>query len=252
MMVKKEGMDMDSGSLSLRILLCDDDPVFLERLRQELRGILKARKLGGAIHTFERPGDIPPELLASCGIFFLDMDFTPQNETGLALAKGIRQVNPEAVIIFLTNYIEYAPAGYEVQAFRYLLKSDAPSKLERSLLDAITHISARREAVTFSVSGEPVTFCLEDILYLEAQGHTVAVHTRQQKEYRLYASLAGLEQQLGSRGFLRIQKSYLVNMRRIQRFRCDSVTLDSGTTLPVSEKSYREQKNRYLLWKGLG
>lgn len=243
---------MDGGAASLRILLCDDDPVFLDRLRQELRGILKARKLGGTIHAFESPGEIPPELLASCGIFFLDMDFSPQNETGLALARAIRQVSPEAVIIFLTNYIEYAPAGYEVQAFRYLLKSDVQSKLEKSLLDAVAHISARRETVTFPVSGEPVTFCLEDILYLEAQGHTVAVHTRERKEYKLYASLAGLEQQLGSRGFLRIQKSFLVNMRRIRRFRCDGVTLDSGTTLPVSEKSYREQKNRYLLWKGLG
>lgn len=234
----------------VRIVLCDDNPVFLERARETIRSALASRKLDGAIHAFSAPKEIPEALLVDCGIFFLDMDFSPANETGLTLAGRIRQVNQDAVIVFLTNYIEYAPAGYKVQAFRYLLKSDVASSLEETLWEAVGQLETKQETVQLSVSGESVTLCLEDILYLEAQAHTVAVHTRGQEAHRVYTSLSALEQQLGSRGFLRIQKSYLVNMRRIQRLRFDYVTLDDGTQLPVSKTGYAEQKRKYMLWKG--
>lgn len=236
----------------VRILLCDDNPVFLERVREKIRSALASRKLDGAIYTFPAPGEIPEALLADCGIFFLDMDFSPEKENGLALAGKIRQANRDAVIVFLTNYIEYAPAGYKVQAFRYLLKSDVDSSLEETLWEAVGQLETKRETIQLSVSGESVTLFLEDILYLEAQAHTVVVHTRGQEEFRVYASLSSLEQQLASRGFLRIQKSYLVNMRRIRRLRFDYVTLDDGTQLPVSKTGYAEQKRKYLLWRGQG
>lgn len=234
----------------VRILLCDDNPVFLERVREMIRNTLASRKLDGAIHAFTAPGEIPEALLADCGIFFLDMDFPSEQETGLTLAGKIRQINRDAVIVFLTNYIEYAPAGYKVQAFRYLLKSDVDSSLEETLWEAVGQLETKKETVQLSVSGESVTLFLEDILYLEAQAHTVVVHTRGQEAHRVYSSLASLEQQIGSRGFLRIQKSYLVNMRRIQRLRFDYVTLDDGTQLPVSKTGYAEQKRKYMLWKG--
>ena len=52
-------------------------------------------------------------------------------------------------------------------------------------------------------------------------------------------------------GFLRIHKSYLVNMAYIRKFRSRECLLLDGTTLAVSEKNYSQQKQKYLLWKGL-
>ena len=70
------------------------------------------------------------------------------------------------------------------------------------------------------------------------------------KTYRFYSSLANLEEHLATQGFLRIQKSYLVNMRRITKYQCNEARLDNGQTLRVSEKNYSENKKQYLLWKG--
>jgi DNA-binding LytR/AlgR family response regulator len=70
------------------------------------------------------------------------------------------------------------------------------------------------------------------------------------KTYKFYSSLASLEEQLADRGFLRIQKSYLVNMRHLRKLQCAQAVLDNGTVLPVSEKTYGEQRQKYLLWKG--
>lgn len=247
------------GASLIRILLCDDDPVFLEQMRTEIRSTLQKAHVGTVIYTFTGAEDIPEELLESCDLYFLDIDFSGKRYTGMDIAKRIRSRSQDSVIIFLTNYIEYAPQGYEVQAFRYVLKSDVQQKLEQYLLEAVSRLSTQRESIQIRISGEPITLYLEDILFVESIAHSAVIHTQNAESandgetvYKLYASLSSLEEQLSDRGFLRIQKSYLVNMRRIKKLRCSEVTLDEGTTLPVSEKTYAEQKKKYLLWKGLG
>lgn len=247
------------GANMIRILLCDDDTVFLEQMRTEIRTALSKAHVGTVIHTFTGAEDIPEELLESCDLYFLDIDFSGKCYTGMDIAKRIRRGSQDPVIIFLTNYIEYAPQGYEVQAFRYVLKSDVHQKLEQYLLEAVNKLSVQRESIQVRISGEPITLYLEDILFVESIAHSAIIHVQNvggtddgQAVYKLYSSLSSMEEQLSDRGFLRIQKSYLVNMRRIKKLRCSEVTLDNGTTLPVSEKTYAEQKKKYLLWKGLG
>lgn len=91
---------------------------------------------------------------------------------------------------------------------------------------------------------------LDEITYLEVMDHSVIIHTSD-GVHLLNATLSGLEQKLETRGFLRIHKSYLVNMRCIRKFRCLECLLADGTTLAVSERHYAQQKQKYLLWKGL-
>lgn len=114
----------------IRIVLCDDNASFLDSFRSEIRDILRRNQLEGNIHLYQYAEDIPEHLISSCNIFFLDIDFSGKTYTGIDLARKIREVNSDAIIVFVTNYIEYAPDGYEVHAFRYLLKSDIHTKLE--------------------------------------------------------------------------------------------------------------------------
>ncbi len=237
------------------ILLCDDSITFLESFRNELRDILRRNQLEGNIHLYQYAEDIPEHLISTCDIFFLDIDFQGKSYTGIDLARKIREVNSDAIIVFVTNYIEYAPDGYEVHAFRYLLKSDIHAKLESCLLQSVQKRQAEQETFQIHVSGEKITVPLTDVLYMESQGHQIIIHiqkagTKTPQLYRFYDSLGSLEKQLCSQGFLRIQKSYLVNMRHIQKYQCNEATLDNGEKLPVSEKNYAEQKKQFLLWKG--
>jgi len=245
----------DIGVNMIRLVLCDDSPVFLERLRSEIQAIQKEEKIFFAISTFSCAEEISPSLLASADAFFLDIDFAGAGYTGIDLARKIREVNQFGVIVFATNYIEYAPAGYEVQAFRYLLKSEIPLKLRSCLKQVVEEIQNIQETVLLKCSGKSIPFSLTDVLYLEAQDHNVVVYvqppkSQDSKEYRLYTTLSNLEEQLINKGFLRIQKSYLVNMRRIQKLQCTGAMLDTGLLLKVSQKTYAEQKKKYLLWEG--
>ena len=59
-----------------------------------------------------------------------------------------------------------------------------------------------------------------------------------------------MEEELAQRGFLRTQKSYLVNMAHIRRFNSRELLISNGVSLPVSDKSYAVCKRQYLLWRG--
>ena len=231
----------------LRILICDDEESFTNRLRGALRAELPETK--AAICAYSAMEEIPEEILAGCDLAFLDVDFAGKQYTGLDIAARVRGLCPKAVIIFVTNYIEYAPRGYEVGAFRYLLKSELERKLGQYLQQALAQLESDRQVLTIRAEGEPVSIPLHQIRYLEANQHTVLVHTTG-RDYITYATLAELEERLETKGFLRIHKSYLVNMAHLSKYQSQEAVLSDGTVLRVSARSYAAQKQKYLLWKG--
>ena len=234
----------------VKILLCDDDTNFLPHLQKKIHAILKEDKQEAMVFTYSSPDTVPDTMVQEADVFFLDMDFRNKTSSGIDLARKIRKWNQDAILIFVTNYIEYAPEGYEVQAFRYLMKSELDTKLPPCLRQAMGRLRSEQKTVRLFVSGEPVTFCAPDILYMESQGHAAVIHMIDKSSHKLYAAMADLEQKFAPLGFLRVHKSYLVNMERITKFQYNALTLDDGTELPVSQKSYAQQKQVYLQWKG--
>lgn len=241
-----------AGKPELRVLLCDDDPAFLAWERDAVGaalGRMGYRVLIVACGSGER---IPEDVIPTCDIAILDIDFPRLQYNGLDIARRLRAARRETVIIFVTNYIEFAPEGYEVQAFRYGLKSEISRKLEQYLAQAVTQLQSTRRTLQIQISGEHIELLLDDILYIESQRHTAVAYVRRgsgMKTYSFYASLTSLEETLGGQGFLRVHKSYLVNMRHIVKYQCKEAILTGGLSLRVSEKSYSEQKKKYLLWR---
>ena len=237
----------------IRVLICDDDALFLDSLYDSVAAFLNDRKLKAKLHKYQFLEEISDQMMASCDIAFLDIDYNARNYTGMDIARRLRQFRKDAIIIFVTNFIEYAPEGYEVQAFRYILKRNLQSELKLYLQQAIDQLNTSRETVKIQVNGEYIDLPIEDVLYMEVMQHNVTVYVRKGKSvksYEIYSSLSDLEERLADRGFLRIHKSILVNLRRITKFQSKAAVLDNGTTLRVSEKGYAENKKKYLLWKG--
>lgn len=238
----------------LSILLCDDDIGMIDTMRSIVESVLEESETKAKMYTFTDASAMSDQVLSSCDIALLDIDFDGAHYTGMDIARRLRSLRNDAIIIFVTNFIEYAPEGYEVQAFRYVLKRDIHNDLKPNLILALDHLS--KETLSIQINGEIISIPLDDILYLEVQQHNVTAVTRKQtldkkqKEYSFYASLSELEERLEPLGFLRIHKSYLVNMKHLKKFQCREALLDNGMTLRVGEKSYAEKKQKYLLWKG--
>lgn len=239
----------------LRILICDDSEVFASQLKAAVEASMKKRGLKVKIHEFHSAEEIGTEILSSCDIAFLDIDFKGKNYNGIDIARRLRSLDNDAVIVFISNYIEYAPAGYEVQAFRYILKDEMPHKLDASVDQIVSHLQTERSSVKIQSNGELIDLPVLKILFIESKGHTLEINILPEgkmgaKKYSCYSTLAKMEADLKEIGFLRIHKSYLVNMRHIKTLNCNELSLVDGTQLRVSSKNYSECKKRYLLWRG--
>lgn len=233
----------------IRILLCDEDPVFLRKIRGMLEEYLQLHHIPAKIHALQTWSSLAERILNSCDMAFLDIPLPSSGLTGLDIAKKLRTVREDAVIIFITNHLTYAPVCFEVQAFRYLLKSEVDQKFDLYLQQALARLQCFRKTIKIKSRGEMVELPVSDILYLESQQHRVCIHLSGGSSRVCYGSLGSLEVSLCPLGFLRIHRSFLVNMQRILKLQCQEVVLEDGTALRVSERSYPELKAQYLTWK---
>lgn len=90
----------------------------------------------------------------------------------------------------------------------------------------------------------------EEIIYIESYGRKLHFHVGNE-EYLTYSKLDDMERDLNDRDFLRIHKSFLVNMRFIERMNGYRVYLKTGSILPVPKARYVDVKEAYTFWKEL-
>ncbi len=156
---------------------------------------------------FSQPSQI--NLSLPYDIALLDIDMGETN--GIELARKLRAENGNIVIIFITNFIQYAPEGFEVQAFRYLLKADFSAKLDSYFDSAVQEVLQRKQLVTISINSEIIDVPVNDILYLESQRRIIVMHLLDEKRpaYQFYGNITELSEKIEPLGFLRIQKAIL-------------------------------------------
>lgn len=240
----------------IRVLICDDDRFFAEQMNVKVQEVFQQLGAIAKIHTYFKWEEIGHPILASCDLAILDIDFTDKKYTGVDIARRLRSLRKDAIIIFVTNYIEFAPDGYEVHAFRYILKSRINEKLEESLRLALSYFQSSKETMKIQINGELIDILLSEILYFESKQHMVVAYVKKEsqgnriKEYCFYATLSDIERSLEQSGFLRIHKSFVVNMNYLRKYQCTEAVLSNGIVLKVSEKNYSAQKKKYLLWRG--
>ena len=138
----------------IRVLICDDDPLFLDSLYNAVVGLLSEKEIRSKVHKLQFMEEISDQMMASCDIAFLDVDYNAKNYTGMDIARRLRQFRKDAIIIFVTNFIEYAPEGYEVQAFRYILKRNLQSELKLYLQQALDQLNTSRETIKIQLHFE--------------------------------------------------------------------------------------------------
>lgn len=117
------------------ILICDDEPAVARQVEQLARQHLEQRGIPVQCAVCTRGEEVLARSdLAQYQLALLDVDL--ETMTGIALGRRLKQQNPELVLVYISAYLEFAPEGYTVRAFRYLLKRDMERMLP-SCLDAV-------------------------------------------------------------------------------------------------------------------
>ncbi len=215
----------------IRVVTIDDEPLALRQLGMYI----------GKIPFLELVAACPSAAAARPYVEQADILYVDINMPDLSGMDFVRSLEHPPLIVFTTAYSEYALDGFKVHAADYLLKPFSFQEFEASAAHLRDRIEAARprtapEALTFKVDYKTVRVEPARIRYVESMSEYLKIWLRDEPAplVVLY-SLKRLAEELPQDRFLRIHRSYFVNLSNIREYTRSSVTLDGGPTLPVGD-----------------
>lgn len=227
------------------IAICDDDDKNREYYHNKLSKILKSTELDIKIQTysdgrqllfeFDKNENIPD-------IIFLDI-YMPKID-GIEVANKLRLMRFDGEIIFLTKSDSYWQNAFDVHAYHYIVKDNCPDEKFNSIVDNVIKsvIDKNEDYILFNSCGKNLSIKIKDILYFEVTKRIVNV-VYLEGTFEFYSTLSKLEEQLFSRNFIRIHKSYLVSKNYIVKIYHNYVVLKDNTKLPLG-RTYKNIINQ--------
>lgn len=235
---------------TMKVIICDDETIFVDAIERRLRNYAAKKDINIDITRCYSASKLLELDLISCDVLFLDIEMPGTD--GISAAREIRKRNQDLILVFITGWIEYAPAGYCVNAYRYILKSALDKEFEPCMDDIQQKLHENAEVITVCTRERTLEISLKNILYLEGTQHrSVLLHFYDDHPpIECTGKLADYDEQLSEKGFLRLQKSFLANMDHVVKIKNYIASFRDGTELKVSERQYAQVKKRFLLWKG--
>lgn len=175
---------------------------------------------------------------------FLDIQMSKIN--GLQLARMIREEDQLIFLVFTTALKKYAPKGYEVSAFRYLIKPLQEAEVFQALTKASQMIEDRKkEAVIVTRGDESRRVFKDDIYYIEVDNHHIILHLKEET-IRFKAKLKEFESQFKEPQFCKCHRSYIVNLKYAGKISKEGVEIDEKITLPISKPRWGVLNHCYM------
>lgn len=160
---------------------------------------------------------------ANYDLIFMDIKLPLMS--GMEAARRLREIDRSVTLVFVTNMVQYAIEGYDVEAFDYILKPINYHAFHLKLKRILAHIGSKSgERLVIRAEGETVGLLLREIYYVEVEGHYLNWHTRD-KVYRSLGPLKTIDQQLPE-SYCAISRWYVVNMQYVSSVVGDCVLLE--------------------------
>ncbi len=223
----------------IRIAIVEDEQNYADQLREYMDQFKK--ETGKDIHlTFFQDGaDIVEGYSADFDIILMDIQMNFMD--GMTAAEKIRQVDSEVIIMFITNMMNYAIRGYQVDALDYIVKPVSYFSFRQKLERAINRLPEKNaHTVMIGASAGIFKVPVEDIYYIESEGHSLIFHTRS-GDYRERGKMQDREDELKPYGFFRSNKGYLVNLDDVDGVQ-DGCCIVHGSKLLIA----RARKNEFM------
>jgi len=232
-------------AMKVKCLLVDDEPLAIQLIQNHLAQLDSFEVVATCSNAVKAL-----EILRSTPVDLLFLDIKMPRLTGLDFLKALK--NPPAVII-TTAYREYALEGYDLDLVDYLLK---PVTFDRFLKAIDRYLRSKDLPIRNDVpamedqpfvhvrsAGKVHRLPADEILYIESVKDYIVIHLVNKKITAKY-KISDFEAQLPGKNFLRIHRSFIVTLRKIDAFTVNHVEIN-GTEIPIGA-SYREYVMKIL------
>lgn len=229
----------------MKIAICDDEEMFSSQLKEYLESYYKSMDL--IIDKFESGEEFLKRYTnMNCGYDIIFLDIEMKQIDGIETAKKLRELNNDIIIIFLTSHLEFAPEGYEVNAFRFLIKPIQKEKLKNALLDVQYQID-RNKKILIKDKDREVLLKYTDIVYIEAQNVNIKICTMNEK-FLIRKTLREIEEELKGPTFFKCHRSYIVNLDFVMDYDNKIITMENKEKISLSRNKYSDFKNSMITY----
>lgn len=238
----------------MKIAIIDDE----KPARSELCFLINQAVSGAEITEIEN-GEAALDILSKESFDLLCIDINLGDISGTVLAAAARRLVPDAEIVFATAYNNYAEKAFEVDALYYLLKPFSEKKVlqmiekynKKRLVPGACAAECISTRIPVTMDKKIILLDVSSIVYIESQNHVCIIHTTG-KDHKDSNPLSYYEEKLSGQGFLRIQKSFLINMKYVLEIYpwfnntyCVKMDGFKDETLPVSRTQIKNLKKLF-------
>ena len=199
----------------IRIMILDDDEMYLKKEKDITEQYFAEKNVDCTVTIYQ---NVEWFLLGlneeKFDMYILDIRMPGEN--GIEAAREIRRLYPDPVIIFITNFVDYAIEAYEVNTYRYEVEKLAYS----------------------------------DIFYMKKEGkYVIFVHRR--GEVKIRASLSTIEKELNSKEFIISDRGYLANIQHVMKMKGRDLYMRDGNIITVGRERFKGVREAILNYWGV-
>lgn len=239
----------------IRCLAIDDEPLALKQLSSYITKTPTLYLVKACNSALEAREVMKQEHIDA---IFIDINMPDLNGMDF-----VRSLDTPVLVVFTTAYSDYAIEGYKVDAVDYLLKpfgmnefkaAAAKVKQRYSLLHTPTEVSMPDlddNAIFLKTDYKIVRVSLPDIIYIEAMSEYLRIYSSGlPRPIVVLLSMKKMEENLPSNMFMRIHRSYIINLHKIIEVNKNHVLMGQDASLPIGEL-YKDAFNTYISGKFL-
>lgn len=239
----------------IRVLAIDDEPLALRQLATYIKKV-EFLELAGECQSAPEAKEIMHR--EPIDALFIDINMPDAN--GMDFVKSL-DVPP--LVVFTTAYSDYAVDGYKVNAVDYLLKPFSMADFRRAAAKVKEQYDLRHnepivsqvdsdDSIFFKTEHRIVRIKIDDIRFIEGMSEYLKIHTDgRQKPVIVLLSMKKLEDRLPKSKFMRVHRSFIINLSKIQEVIKNRVIMDEDTNIPVGDL-YKDAFNSYIDSKFMG
>ena len=255
----------------LKCLAIDDEPLALRQIEKYIEKVPYLELVAASNNPLEaqRIAAIQP----------IDLMFVDINMPDLNGVDFVRSLITRPMIIFTTAYTEYADEGFRLDAVDYLLKPFSFADFSRAVAkayalyelkygqnatsqppsatptpDSVAPVtptqptpmpSDDKEFISVKADYKVSLLRTSEILYIESEGEYVRIHLADGSKITTLYRIKNMEASLPSEQFMRVHRSYIVNLGRIRSYVRGRIYLDEKLFVPIGE-NYKEAFQQYI------
>ena len=233
----------------IRCIIIDDEPLALQQMEGYVKKIPYLELVAACQSAIEAK-----EIIENDNIDAIFCDINLPELNGLDFVKSL---DKPPMVVFTTAYSEYAVEGFQLNAIDYLLKPFGCEEMKRAAEKIKKIYDARRtlqevsqidedDAIFLKTEYKIVRINISHIRYVEAMSEYLRIYLMDySRPIIVLLSMKKMEERLPNRSFMRVHRSYIINLKMIHEISKNRISLGDDIEIPIGD-SYRDQFNAYI------